>query len=177
MVMSEKVVMDKEKEEEVVKIKINKKYLKLFAEICDENEIELEDALNTRIEEAMVDSFNQYHSKCMRKRKNLGWLKGGKGTKRVPGFDTTQVEKILESKKTIPEKIEWLRQYREGLVRTRQGAMAPGLPTVVTNPGNFSGSGVTPYMKIIPQAIEAVNGLIRELEAEEIVNEKVTHKY
>ena len=137
----------------------------------------MEDALNSRIEDAMLDSFNQYHSKCMRKRKNLGWLKGGKGTKRVPGFDTTQVEKILESKKTVPEKIEWLKQYREGLIRTRQGAMAPGLQTMVTNPGNFSGSGITPYMKIIPQAIEVVNDLIRELETEEIVTEKLIHKY
>ncbi|NHI93361.1 MAG: hypothetical protein EAX96_12820 [Candidatus Lokiarchaeota archaeon] len=177
MVISEKVVVDKEKEEEIIKIKLNKKYLKLFTEICEENDIELEDALNSRLEDALVDSFNQYHSKCMRKRKNLGWLKGGKDLKRVPGFDTTQVEKILESKKTIPEKIEWLNQYRDGLVRTRQAVFAPGLPTVVTNPGNFSGSGVTPYMKIIPQAIEAINGIIRELEAEEIVNEKVTHKF
>ena len=111
MVISEKVAVDKEKEEEVVKIKINKKYLKLFAEICDENEIELEDALNSRIEDAMLDSFNQYHSKCMRKRKNLGWLKGGKCTKRVPGFDTYQIEKILNRKKTSPEKITCLKQH------------------------------------------------------------------
>ncbi|MHA1798130.1 MAG: hypothetical protein ACTSVY_06735 [Candidatus Helarchaeota archaeon] len=177
MTISDKIVLDEEKEKEEIKITLNKKYLRLFEEICNENDLDLNEALNARLEEAVIDSFNQYHSKCMRKRRTLGWLKGGKGTKRIPGFDTTQIEKILATKETIEEKIAWLKDYRDGLVKTRNSAMAPGLPTVITNPSNFSGSGVTPYMKVVPQAIEAVNSLIRELETEEIVNEKITHKF
>jgi len=177
MTVTENIVMEEASDEELVSLKINKKYLKLFSEICEENELDMEKALNSRVESALVDSFNTYHSKCMRKRRALGFLKGGCGVKRVPGFDMTQINKILETKETNEEKIEWLKNYREGLVRTRQGVMAPGLNTVVSNPSNFAGSGVTPYMKMVPQAIEAINKVIRELDVEDIVNEKIIHKY
>ncbi len=175
MTVNENILVDEN--EEVINVKINKKYLKLFSEICEENEIDVEKALNNKVEDALVDSFNTYHSKCMSKRRALGFLKGGCGVKRIPGFDTTQIEKVLEKKETNEEKVKWLIDYREGLVRSRQGMLAPGLNTVVSDPSNFSGSGVTPYMKMIPQAIEAINQIIRELEAEEIVSEKITHKF
>ena len=177
MTVTENIIMEETSDEELVNVKINKKYLKLFSEICDENELDMEKALNSRVENALVDSFNTYHSKCMRKRRALGFLKGGCGVKRVPGFDTTQIEKVLEKKETNEEKVEWLINYREGLVRTRQGVFAPGLNTVVSNPSNFVGSGVTPYMKMVPQAIEAINKIIRELETEDIVSEKIIHKF
>ena len=175
MTVTENIIV--EENEEVLNLKVNKKYLKLFSEICEENEIDVEKALHDRLESALVDSFNTYHSKCMKKRRALGFLKGGVGVKRVPGFDTTQINKVLETKETNEEKITWLKNYREGLVRTRQGVLAPGINTVVSNPSNFAGSGVTPYMKMVPQAIEAINKIIRELEAEDIVGEKIIHKF
>jgi len=119
MTVSENIITDEASDEEVINVKINKKYLKLFSEICEENEVELEKALNNRVESALVDSFNTYHSKCMSKRRALGFLKGGMGVKRIPGFDPTQINKILEKKETNEEKIEWLKNYREGLIQVQ----------------------------------------------------------
>ena len=68
MTVTENIIMDEASNEEVINLKINKKYLKLFTEICEENEVDIEKALNNRLESAIVDSFNTYHSKCMRKR-------------------------------------------------------------------------------------------------------------
>ena len=112
MTVSEQEIMFKaSKEEEDLKIKINKKFLNLFKEICEENELDVNKELNSRLENALVDSFNKYHSKCVRKRRSIGFVKGGKHVKRIPGFDPTQIEKILEKKESIEEKIEWLKTY------------------------------------------------------------------
>jgi hypothetical protein len=50
-----------------------------------------------------------------------------------------------------------------------------GLPTTSSRQEQFA--GLTPYMKVYPQAIEEIQKLIRALRAEKIVEDKIIHKF
>ena len=162
--------------EELINVEIKKKYLELFKEICEENEIDANKELKARIEAALVDSFNEYSSRCMHEERALKFLKGGKCHKRKPGFDLSQVEKLLAKMDTVEEKIEWLNNYVQQLQQTRQSMYngPRGLPTTMTTEEQYQ--SLTPYMLTYPQAIANIKKKIRELEAQQIVEAEVIHK-
>lgn len=161
---------------DLVNVKVKKKYLELFKEICKENNLDVDNQLTSRLEEALVDSFSTYSSRCMRDERALRHLKGGKGHKRTAGFDMTQIEKFLSKMDTIEEQIEWLENYLKQLQQTRQVMFnSRGLPTTVATPDEQF-TGLTPYMQVYPQAIQEIQKKIRELEAQKIVLTKVVHK-
>lgn len=162
--------------EELVNVKVKKKFLELFKEICEENELNPDDELNSRVEQALVDSFNKYSSRCMHENRALRFMKGGKSCKRKPGFDLTQIEKLLAKMDTADEKIEWLQNYLQQLQRTNQTMFTGprGLPTTMTAEEQYT--SLTPYMQTFPQAIIDIRKKIRELEAQKIVEATVVHK-
>ncbi|NVM30716.1 MAG: hypothetical protein HWN65_17885 [Candidatus Helarchaeota archaeon] len=160
---------------ELINIKIKKKYLELFKEICEENELNAEEELNSRLEQTLVDSFHHYSSKCMHKDRALRFLKGGKSCKRTPGFNLDQIEKLLSKMDSIEDQIEWLKNYLKQLQQTKQTMYSgPGLPTVMTKEEQYT--SLTPYMQAYPQAIDEIRKKIRELEAHQIVEATVVHK-
>lgn len=161
---------------ELVNVKISKKYLELFKEICKENSLDAEHELKVRLEEALVDSFSKYSSRCMAEERALKFLKGGKGHKRTAGFDFQQIEKILDKMDTSEEKIEWLQNYLQQLQKTKETMYfnSRGINTLGTAEEQFT--SLTPYMQVYPQAIEEIQKKILELETQKIVTTKVTHK-
>jgi len=177
MTVSEEVYENEMYEIDLAKLKINKKYLELFKEICEEKNLDFNEELKARIEAALVDSFKSYHSECIHDEKALGFLKGGKAHRRVPGFDIEHIKRMLQKFDTIDEQIEWLKNYVDGLQKTKETIyLSPrGLPTTMTREEH--NMGLVPYMKIVPQAIQDLQKLIRVLEAEKIIQEKITHKY
>ena len=177
MTVSEEIYDDKNSKIEALKIKINKKYLELFKEICEENGLDFDEELNKRIESALVDSFKTYHSECLYKNRTLRFLKGGKKCERVPGFDLENIKRIISKMDSIDEQIEFLKNYLDGLQKTNETMyFGPrGLPTLTTREEQFT--GLTPYMKVYPQAVIEIQKIIRALEAEKIINEKITHKF
>jgi len=162
--------------EELINVEIKKKYLELFKEICEENELDAGKELKARVEQALVDSFNKYSSRCMHQDRALKFLKGGKCHKRKPGFDLSQVEKLLAKMDTVEEKVEWLHNYLQQLQQTQHSMYnSPrGLPTTMTRDEQFT--SLTPYMLAYPQAIADIKKKIRELEALKIVEAEVIHK-
>lgn len=106
----------------------------------------------------------------------LKFLKGGKGCRRVPGFDFQQIEKILSKMDTQEEQVDWLKNYLQQLQHTRETMYfnSRGLNTLGTAEENFS--ALSPYMQVYPQAIQEVQKKINELEAEAIVKTQATHK-
>ncbi|MHA1269481.1 MAG: hypothetical protein ACTSPY_06795 [Candidatus Helarchaeota archaeon] len=177
MAVSKQMYENKKSELEEVEVLVNKKYLELFKEICEEKGLDYDKELKSRIENALFDSFNSYHSECLREDRALGFLKGGKACKRIPGFDLENIKRILSKMDSIDEQIDWLKNYLEGLQKTKEVMYfgPSGLPTTMTKEQQFT--GLTPYMKAVPQAIEEINKIIRALEAEKIVREKITHKF
>ncbi len=175
MASEEKMVLESA-DSELVEIKIKKKYLDLFKEICEENEVDPEKELKSRLEEALVDSFHKYSSKCMHKDRALKFMKGGKTCKRVPGFDFDQIEKLLGKMDTVEEQVKWLKNYLQQLQQTKQTLYfnSRGLPTTMSKEEQFT--SLTPYMQVYPQAIEEIRKKIRELEAQQIVEAEVVHK-
>lgn len=161
--------------EELVSVEVKKKYLELFKEICEENEIDADTELKARLEQALIDSFHHYSSKCIHKDRALRFLKGGKSCKRIPGFNLDQVEKLLSKMDSIDEQIEWLRNYLKQLQQTKQTMYSgPGLSTVMTKEEQYT--SLTPYMQAFPQAIGEIRKKIRELEAQKIVEATIVHK-
>lgn len=162
--------------QENVNVSVNKKYLDLFKEICEENAIDAEKELETRLEEALVDSFNKYSSKCIHEERALKFMKGGKSCKRVPGFDLSQIEKLLSRMETVEEKVEWLGNYLQQLQQTRQSMFTQPRGINLVGNSQEESASLTPYMKVYPQAIEAIKKKIRQLEAEQIVVAEVVHR-
>ncbi|MHA1649356.1 MAG: hypothetical protein ACTSYB_04100 [Candidatus Helarchaeota archaeon] len=162
---------------ELIQLRVKKKYLDLFKEICKENNLKIEDELNARLEEALVDSFSEYSSRCMRQERVLKFLKGGKGHKRIPGFNLEQIEKLLSKMETIDEQIEWLKNYLQQLQQTKHTMYfnSRGLPISMTG-RDEQFTSLTPYMQVYPQAIQEIQKKIRELEAQKIVTAKIIHK-
>ena len=163
-------------EMELVNLKISKKYLELFKEICKENNLDADTELKTRLEEALVDSFSKYSSRCMHEERALKFLKGGKGHKRTAGFDFQQIEKILSKMDTNEEKVEWLQNYLQQLQKTKETMYfnSRGINTLGTTEEQFT--SLTPYMQVYPQAIQDIQKKILELETQKIVTTKITHK-
>ncbi len=176
LVPAQELAVKPEMDLEEIKIRIKKKYLELFKEICKENSLDAEKELNARLETALVDSFSSYSSKCIHEERALKFLKGGKSCQRIPGFDFTQVEKLLSKMDTVEEQIEWLENYLQQLQKTRETIYfnSRGLPTVGNTEDQFA--SITPYMQVYPQAVQEIQKKIRELEAQKIVKVKVTHK-
>jgi len=172
---TEEVYVEDSLDSELVEIKVKKKYLELFKEICEENELDSAKEIKNRLEQALIDSFHHYSSKCMHQDRALRFLKGGKSCKRTPGFDINQIEKLLAKMGSINEQIEWLRNYLQQLQQTKQSMYSgPGLPTVMTKEEQYT--SLTPYMQTFPQAIIEIRKKIRELEAQQIVEVEVIHK-
>jgi len=173
---TQETILNENMDTEKVELKIKKKYLDLFKEICHENNLNPDKELLTRLEEALIDSFSKYSSRCMHEEHALKFLKGGKGCKRVPGFDFQQIEKILDKMDTSEEKIEWLQNYLQQLQKTKEMMYfnSRGINTLGTAEEQFT--GLTPYMQVYPQAIEEIQKKIRELETQKIITTKVTHK-
>lgn len=161
---------------EMVELKIKKKYLDLFKEICKENNINPDKELISRLEQALIDSFSKYSSRCMHDAHALKFLKGGKGCKRVPGFDFQQIEKILSKMENTEAQVDWLKNYMDQLQHTRETMYfnSRGINTVGTTEEHFA--ALSPYMQVYPQAIEEVQKKINELEATAIVKTQVVHK-
>jgi hypothetical protein len=161
---------------ELINVKISKKYLELFKEICKENNLDAETELKTRLEEALVDSFSKYSSRCMADERALKFLKGGKGHKRTAGFDFQQIEKLLGKMDSVDEQIEWLKNYLSQLQKTKETMYfnSRGLNTLGTAEEQFT--SLTPYMQVYPQAIEEIQKKILELETQKIITTQVTHK-
>ena len=167
--------LKQESDLEMVNVKIKKKYLKLFKDICEENELDSEKELKAKLEEALVDSFHHYSSKCMHRNRALGFMKGGKSCKRTPGFNFDQIEKILAKMETVDEQIKWLQNYLQQLQQTKRSMYTGrGLPTVMTKEEQYT--SLTPYMQSYPQAIQAIHKKICELEAQKIVETEIVHK-
>ncbi|NVM52896.1 MAG: hypothetical protein HWN66_04275 [Candidatus Helarchaeota archaeon] len=162
--------------EELINVEVKKKYLELFKEICEENELDAEKELKARLEQALVDSFHHYSSKCMHQDRALRFLKGGKSCKRTPGFNLDQIEKLLSKMDSIDEQIEWLQNYLQQLQQTRHIMYngPRGLPTTMTREEQYT--SLAPYMQAYPQAIEEIRKKIRELEAHKIVEAEVVLK-
>ena len=163
--------------EENVTITVKKKYLELFTEICEENELNLEKELKARMENALVDSFNAYSSKCMHARQKVKFMKGGKSCKRTPGFSISNVEKMLDKLDSDDAKIEWLNNYVKQLQQTKQtmyNGPNRGLPITGTRQEQYV--SLTPYMKVYPVAIQEIKKRIRELEAQKVVQAEITHR-
>ncbi|MHA1229429.1 MAG: hypothetical protein ACTSRP_01670 [Candidatus Helarchaeota archaeon] len=177
MTVSEEILDEHEKNLESIILKLDKKYVELFKEICEERALDFNEELKARVEAALVNAFNSYHSECLRENKALGFLKGGKSCKRIPGFDIEHIRKMLLKMDSIDEQIEFLKNYVEGLQKTKETMyMGPrGLPTTMTREQQHM--GLTPYMKVIPQAIIELQKIIRALEAEKIIKEKLTQKF
>jgi hypothetical protein len=173
---TQETVLKENMDTEMVELQIKKKYLDLFKEICRENNLNPDKELLTRLEEALIDSFSKYSSRCMHEEHALKFLKGGKGCKRVPGFDFQQIEKILSKMDTLEEQVDWLKNYLQQLQHTRETMYfnSRGLNTLGTAEENFT--GLSPYMQVYPQAIAEVQKKLNELEAEAIVKTQVTHK-
>ncbi|HUY01168.1 MAG TPA: hypothetical protein VMV49_16530 [Candidatus Deferrimicrobium sp.] len=174
---SQEVMENQSADLELIKLKVKKNYLNLFKEICSENELNMEEELNNRLEEALVDAFSKYSSRCMHKQQTLRFLKGGKGHKRTAGFNFEQIEKLLNKMDTVDEQIEWLKNYLQQLQQTRETIYfnSRGLPIMGTSVEEQF-TGLTPYMQVYPQAIQEIQQKIRELDAKKIVTAKVVHK-
>jgi hypothetical protein len=173
---SPETILQKNVDMEMVELKINKKYLDLFKEICKENNLNPNKELISRLEQALIDSFSKYSSRCMHDAHALKFLKGGKGCQRVPGFDFQQIEKILSKMESPEAQVEWLRNYLEQLQHTRETMYfnSRGLNTLGTTEEQFA--GLSPYMQVYPQAIHEVQKKINELEATTIVKTQAIHK-
>jgi hypothetical protein len=174
---SEEMMAQTSPDAELVELKVKKKYLELFKEICDENGLDADEELHARLEEALVDSFSAYSSRCLREERALKFLKGGKGCKRIPGFNFDQVEKLLSKMDTLDEKIDWLNNYLKQLQQTKQTMYSTtrGIP-ISTVSSEEQYTGLTPYIQTYPLAIKEVQKKIRELEAQKIVETNVVHK-
>ncbi|MHA1649357.1 MAG: hypothetical protein ACTSYB_04105 [Candidatus Helarchaeota archaeon] len=174
---SQQLYIYPEKSFENIEVKIKKKYLKLFKEICEENNLDIKNELNARLEEALIDAFSKYSSRCMHKEKVLKFLKGGKGCKRKPGFDLIQIEKLLLKMETIDEQIEWLKNYLQQLQQTKHTMYfnSRGLPINMTE-RDEQFTSLTPYMQVYPQAIQEIQKKIRELEVKKITTSQIIHK-
>ncbi len=167
--------LEQELDLESVNVEIKKKYLELFKDICEENELDAEKELKARLEQALVDSFNKFHSRTLHQNRALRFLKGGKCHKRKPGFEIAQIEKVLAKMDTVDEKIDWLQNFRRQLQQTKQSMyVGRGLPTVMTKEEQYT--SLTPYIQTYPQAIKEIHKKICELEAQKIVEAEVIHK-
>ncbi|MHA1263672.1 MAG: hypothetical protein ACTSRS_00400 [Candidatus Helarchaeota archaeon] len=175
--VTQELVTQKSIESEEVKLKIKKKYLDLFKEICKESKLDFEQELRSRLEDALIDSFSSYSSRCLHEARALRHLKGGKGCKRIPGFNMEQIEKLLSKMETIDDQIEWLENYLKQLQQTKRTMYfnSRGLP-ISTTSAEEQFTGLTPYMQVYPQAIQEIQKKLRELEAQKIVTTKVVHK-
>ncbi|HUY01169.1 MAG TPA: hypothetical protein VMV49_16535 [Candidatus Deferrimicrobium sp.] len=174
---TQEMYMKEEADIAMLNVKVKKNYLDLFKEICKENKLDVDAELKSRLEEALVDAFSKYSSRCMHRDHALRFLKGGKGHIRKPGFDFTQIEKLLSKMDTVAEQIEWLKNYLQQLQQTRETMYfnSRGLPITMTS-AEEQFTSLTPYMEVYPQAVIEVQKKINELEAQQIVTAKIVHK-
>ncbi|MHA1130436.1 MAG: hypothetical protein ACTSQI_04575 [Candidatus Helarchaeota archaeon] len=173
---TEEIQMEDELDSEFVNVAVKKKYLELFREICEENELDPTEELQNRIESALVDSFHHYTSRTLHKDNALKFLKGGKCTKRIPGFDLDQIERLLDKMDSIEDQIKWLKTFLQQLIQTKQTIfLGPrGLTTVMSQEEQYT--SLTPYIQAYPLAINEIRKKIRLLEAQQIVSTEVVHK-
>ncbi|MHA1356844.1 MAG: hypothetical protein ACTSRC_01910 [Candidatus Helarchaeota archaeon] len=112
----------------------------------------------------------------MHKDNALKFLKGGKCTKRIPGFDLDQIERLLDKMDSIEDQIKWLKTFLQQLIQTKQTIfLGPrGLTTVMSQEEQYT--SLTPYIQAYPLAINEIRKKIRLLEAQQIVSTEVVHK-
>ncbi len=171
MVMAAQVV---EEEEDEVAIKAKKKYLTLFHEICDENELDPQEELRTTFAKRIHLFLN---SSPGRAEENLQYKKCFKHletNKRIPGFNIHQIEKILRTMSSFKEKIEWLEQYSKQLKQTWYilRSNQPNLPQLHFQDYYRS---LTPYILSYPLAIRSIEKKINQLKAEYNIHKKTAN--
>ncbi|MHA1359473.1 MAG: hypothetical protein ACTSQI_14785 [Candidatus Helarchaeota archaeon] len=162
MVMAVQVV---EEEEDKVAIKTKKKYLTLFHEICDEDELDPREELRTTFTKRIHLFLNSFQGRTGANLEYKKCFKHLETTKRIPGFNIHQVEKILRTMSSFKEKIECLEQFNNQLKQTWQILQSNqiNIPQLYFQDNSRS---LTPYILSYPLAIRTIEKKIRQLKAE-----------
>lgn len=172
---TQEVILEDAAALEMISVKVKKRFLDLFEEMCKENKLDMEAELNTRLEEAIIGSFDEHPVKSLQEKKHHGRQKSCQ-IQRVPGFDMKHIDKALVRMETIDEKIKWLQDYIRQLRQTRQMMyQGPrGSPGIQNREDHYK--SLTPYMQAYPMAIKAVQNRIRLLRSKKKARVSIVKK-
>lgn len=159
MVMDEECI---ESEEEEVTVKVKAQYLRLFNDICSEENEPSDEKLEHHLEKALAYfCLTQPGRGCRTVQQNDDY-----SLRRFPRADSSQIEKMLDTMPTLEAQLQWLKSFLKQLQQFQQ-TMCWNSSTLPTTTGFNYQKSLTPYILIYPRLVRILRYKIRQLEAKQ----------